>query len=300
MSNAHFPYTYKALPYTAKPTAGGGPFYISSTADCIKNLVIRTKSKLDLMEETFPWIVCKLVLKSLTDFLRKKISIVGTVQKVRVGFPEEVFDTKIREVLRKPYHFEKYKKDLCLSSYTLQTTSNGKKNVVILSTTRPIHSCTKDDNKSKHEIFKFYDFTKGGTDIIDQINDYFTTRAKYLRRVLIVFYYMLGTACVNAKTIWCIKNGIADHKLKSYKFGWDLAKTLTMPHSICEDVNGLVLMVQLKKKFCLGIAFIVPEAKAKFEERFECTAKRKKCVIHDPNCRTKPEKCNCPRSTEQC
>ena len=51
-------------------------------------------------------------------------------------------------------HFEKDKKDLCLSSYTVQTKSKGKKNVVILSTTRPMHSCTKDDDKSKPQIFK--------------------------------------------------------------------------------------------------------------------------------------------------
>ena len=43
LNDARFPYTYKALPYAAKPTAGDGPFYISSTADYIKNLVIRTK-----------------------------------------------------------------------------------------------------------------------------------------------------------------------------------------------------------------------------------------------------------------
>ena len=43
LNDARFPYTYKALPYAAKPTAGDGPFYISSTVDYIKNLVIRTK-----------------------------------------------------------------------------------------------------------------------------------------------------------------------------------------------------------------------------------------------------------------
>ena len=117
---------------------------------------------------------------------------------------------------------------------------------------------------------------------------------------MIVPYYMLDTDRVNAKPIWCIKNGIDHHKLKSYNFGWDLAKTLTMPHVIRRDVNGLGLMVQLKRNLFLAIAFVVPEAKAKIEERFECTAKRKKYIIHEPNCRTKPEKCNCPRSTEQC
>ena len=167
------------------------------------------------------------------------------------------------------------KKDLCIFLYTVQTKSKGKKNVVILSTARPMHSCTKEDNKSKPQIFNFYDFTKGGTDIVDQMNDYFTTRAKSLRRAVIVLYHMLDTARVILKTIWCIKNGIDHHKLKSYNFGWDLAKTLTMPRVIPRDVNGLGLMVQLKRSLFLGSAFVVPEPKPKIEKRFECTAKRK-------------------------
>ena len=95
---------------------------------------------------------------------------------------------------------------------------------------------------------------------------------------MIVLYYMLDTARVNAKTIWCIKNGIDHHKLKSYNFGWDLAKTLTMPHVIRRDVNGLGLMVQLKRNLFLGTAFVVPEPKPKIEKRFECTARWKKNV----------------------
>ena len=57
-NDARFPYTYKALPHAAKPTACDGPFYISSTADYIKILLFEQKSKLDLVEEKFPWIVC--------------------------------------------------------------------------------------------------------------------------------------------------------------------------------------------------------------------------------------------------
>ena len=64
-----------------------------------------------------------------------------------------------------------------------------------------MHSSTKDDNKSEPQIFKFYDFKKGGIDIVDQMNYYFTTRAKSLWWVIIVAYYVLETARVNAKTI---------------------------------------------------------------------------------------------------
>ena len=45
--------------------------------------------------------------------------------------------------------------------YSANKIKGYKKNVVILSTTTPIHSCTKDDNKSKPQIFKFSDFIKG-------------------------------------------------------------------------------------------------------------------------------------------
>ena len=74
---------------------------------------------------------------------------------------------------------------------------------------------------------------------------------------------MLETARVNAKTIWGIKNGIDHHKLKSFNFGWDLAKTLTMPHVIRRYLDVLTLTVQLKRNLFLSTAFLVPEPKPK-------------------------------------
>ena len=72
---------------------------------------------------------------------------------------------------------------------------------------------------------------------------------------MIVLYYMLDTARVNAKTIWCIKNGIDYYKLKSYNLGCDAAKTLAMPHVIRREVNGLGLMVQAATKFVSSHCF---------------------------------------------
>ena len=45
---------------------------------------------------------------------------------------------------------------------------------MVLSTMRPLQGVTIDDGKKKPAIIKFYDFTKGGTDIVDQINDFHT------------------------------------------------------------------------------------------------------------------------------
>ena len=92
--------------------------------------------------------------------------------------------------------------------------------------------------------------------------------------------------------MWCIKTGIDHHKQNSSNFGWDLGKTLIMPLVIRRDVNGLGLMVQLKIDLFLGTAFVIPESKPNIEKRFECTAKRKQCVIRQTNRRTKQEKDN--------
>ena len=89
--------------------------------------------------------------------------------------------------------------------------------MVILATSRPMHSATKDDQKSKLQIFQFYDFTKVRTDIVDQLRDYYSTQAKLLGGSW--WHYMLDTAYVNVKTICCLKEGLDVHCLNRYDFG---------------------------------------------------------------------------------
>ena len=104
MNDARFLYTYQALPYAAKPTAGYGP---SSTADYIKNLAIRTKEQVRLDRRNIYMDRLYTSVEIAHWLLEKNITVIGTVQKGRVGFPEEVFDTKNREVLSKTCYFEK-------------------------------------------------------------------------------------------------------------------------------------------------------------------------------------------------
>lgn len=48
LNDACFPYTYKAVPYAGKPTAGTGPYYLESTIDYVKYLVKETEKDLYL------------------------------------------------------------------------------------------------------------------------------------------------------------------------------------------------------------------------------------------------------------
>ena len=71
----------------------------------------------------------------------------------------------------------------------------------MLSTLNPILGLTKDDGKSKPAVTKFYDFTKGGADIVDQIMGKHTVKPKSSKWTIAAFSYLLDVACVNASTL---------------------------------------------------------------------------------------------------
>ena len=75
--------------------------------------------------------------------------------------------------------------------WTQSQNQKGKKNVAMLASSRPMHSATKDDQKSKPQMFKFYNFTKGSTDIADQLNDYYSSWAKLLRWIMMDYIICL-------------------------------------------------------------------------------------------------------------
>ena len=89
---------------------------------------------------------------------------------------------------------------------------------------------TKDDGKKKPAIIKFYDFTKGGTDIMDQRMDSYTTSSKSKKWTKKTFRWMLDTARVNAQTILALVKGQNPRKADSFKCSWELAMSLIKPH----------------------------------------------------------------------
>ena len=205
----------------------------------------------------------------------------------------KLFDTQHREIFSTTFHFEK-EKSICLTSYTVKTKSKGKKNVVVLSTSRPLHGKTIDDSKEKSQIIKFYDFTTGGTDIVDQLKDCYNTRLKFCRWVMVALSYKLDTARFNKITVWCLKNDSDISSTSSYDFSWNLAKALALPHVQQRTLNGLASSVQLRMKMFLGTALLVDEPVPKVKG----TGQRR-CQLHMANCHTKTEKDNAPKLTEQ-
>ena len=99
----------------------------------------------------------------------------------------------------------------------MTTKSTRRKNVLVLSTMRPIPRTTKDDGKSKLALMNFYDFKKGVTDIVDQLNNYYSCCARTNFWDLVSFFYILDTARGNSKRVWCLKNSLDVGKINFFQ-----------------------------------------------------------------------------------
>ena len=70
---------------------------------------------------------------------------VGTLNTVRMGIPDELRDTKCRENFSVTCHIASKEKNLYVTTYSVKTKSTGRKNVLKLSTMRPVPEITKDN-----------------------------------------------------------------------------------------------------------------------------------------------------------
>ena len=176
----------------------------------------------------------------------QNITTVGTAQKKRTRIWPEFFVTKNSKVFSKAHCFEKEKKDSCLTSYTVQSKSKSRKKISCPSNikTSPLFP------KNKQQIYKVYDFTKDGTDILAQLYDYYNSRAKSLRWVMIALHYMLDTARINYKPVWGMEEKINAYRLSSL---WLL--TLELSEVFPNPSRNIIL----KKRFFRAIALTEPE-----------------------------------------
>lgn len=68
-----------------------------------------------------------------------------------------------------------------------------KRNILVLSVMQPLDGVSRDDGYRGPTIIKFYNFTKGGTDVVDQLNDCHTYQSQVFRWDAVALLYMLDT-----------------------------------------------------------------------------------------------------------
>ena len=132
------------------------------------------------------------------QLLQKKTSIVGTVNKVRRELPPSAKKqaTRYSTVLLKTDDVA------TLTIYQCKPT----KNVCVLSS---LHMSVGVDSPEKHkpETIEFYNKTKCGVDVADQMARQYSVKAGTRRWPVAVFYNILDLVCINAFVLYKKKTG---------------------------------------------------------------------------------------------
>lgn len=223
------PFTFRTAVYSGKPSGEPGPYYIRGSLSTVKALVSQMQEFVDLKDRIISLDRLYTSLELFEWLQTQDIAAIGTIDSGRRGIPPEIKAVTEREESSYQVYWNKDNEKMTLNSYVVSTKSKGKKNVLLLSTVSPILGITKDDGVRKPAIYKLYDFTKGGTDIIDQRINFYTVHTKSRRWTVNALAYILDTARINSQTIYSIKTNEDPRTSSSLTFGWNLAKALCTP-----------------------------------------------------------------------
>ena len=171
--------------------------------------------------------------------LSREITVVGTLQSNRLGLPNELKNPKDRDEFQSTIHWEKDKGNIALCAYTTKLKSKGNKNVLVLSTMRPLLGVTKDDGKCKTAVIKFYNFTKGGTDVMDMKMAKYSCKALTHRWAMVHFYFLLDAIRCNTLSLFAVKHGKSLGAVDSFESCWDVVMNLVTPFISERPLTGL-------------------------------------------------------------
>ena len=190
-------------------------------------------------------------ISTANSLLKNEITVAGTLVTNRIGLPDDLKNAKQQGEFESTMHWEKTKGELSLCTYTIKSKSKGKKNVLVLSTMRPLMGITRDDGKLKPAIVKFYDLTKGGTDAMDHKISKYSCKLLTHRWTMIHFFFLMDIICYNAMVLHAIKHKKPFRKSNSFEIGWELVLVLVRPFMAARPTVGLGLA--LKNKIAIFI-----------------------------------------------
>ena len=117
---------------------------------------------------------------------------------------------------------------------------------------RPLMGITRDDEKQKPVIIRFYEFIKGGTDILDQKIFRYLCKSVTRMWAVVHFFFLLDTIRCNALTMYAIKYGKPLGKINAFDIGWDLVMSLVKPFIEARPIDGLGIGLHIKTSVILG------------------------------------------------
>ncbi|XP_069699066.1 piggyBac transposable element-derived protein 4-like [Periplaneta americana] len=122
---------------------------------------------------------------------QRKLTMVGTLRKNKPQIPKEMIDIRERNENTSMFAFDN---ELVLLSYV----PKKGKYVLLLSN---MHQGASVSESGLPEIIEFYNSTKGGVDMFDQMCSTYSCNRKTQRWPLCVFYGIINSSCLNAYVI---------------------------------------------------------------------------------------------------
>ena len=154
----------------------------------------------------------------------------------------------------------------------------------------------------KPAIYKIYDFTKGGTDIVDQRMGTYSVSTKSWRWVSTAFSYVLDTSRINAGTIYSLNTGKNPRAINSFNFGLELAMAMVKPFIESRSLVGLNSKVTQKIELVLEKKIIKKNAEP--QVNYPGTSSDKKrckiCLVEVTGINQKENKDNIPKTKKRC
>ena len=107
-------------------------------------------------------------------------------------------------------------------------------------------------SRSHPSTSPIYDFTKGSVDIVNQLNNFYTTRSKSKRWDILTMFYILDTIRVYSKILFCIKPKLDIKKEDTFSVTYKLVKSLGYSFIKQRSLNGLCTEIIQKIDFILN------------------------------------------------
>ena len=226
-----YPYTFQTAPNVGKPRNHSNQeqckLYVCGTEDTVKMLATDLEKLTSLSGRNISYDRLYTSILLAKWLLERNITTVGTLQANRKGIPEEVKQVGSRDSNFCKVFFKIWQ--IGFKFLYREQQKFRKKYVLLLSTMHPILGTAKDNLRLKPAIYKLYDYTKGGTDIIDQRINFYSSKAKSHRRTMTAFAYVLDTCQVNASTVIVLNQSIEPRNTNSFDFGITLVLQLVRP-----------------------------------------------------------------------
>ena len=248
-----YAYTYQSHAYASTPVGEHTSHYVNTTDQYVLYLI----DKVSQNGAEYSMKGCNVTMDRLYTSITlanklssKGITLLGTWQSNRKGFPEE-FKESNADIHSSTIWYQieddsenvppEQGNNIRLCSYITKRRSGKTNKIVVMMTTYPVKGVTLDDKAKKPALLKLYDYTKSGTDIMDQrmARRKYSSKAKSNRWTMVGFSYLLDTARINAQTIWSLNNGIDPRQSNSYNFGINVAKALIMPMIVARPMDGI-------------------------------------------------------------